>query len=174
MPLAALIRRAGRLALRAFSDLAAGRTPRPRAPRPAAEAPRPRRTSAFPRTWCWLVRLIGWPAAGCASQLEFLLNQPEAAAALSSSLAARRALAPVRWMLGITPKRPRRPRPARPRPQPVAAAPPPLTRPSPAGWPFPPPPGPERPYWMPPKRPRRPPPVEGWDAFRAKHRHDPG
>ena len=141
------------------------RAPRHRPPRPAAE----RHPPVFPTGRAWLVRIIGWEAAGCASQLAALLAEPEAAAALANSPAARRALAPILWMLGLTPPRPRRPRKPRPRAAPRQPAtkeklPPP--RPSPPGWRLDPPPGP-RDWWMPPKR-KRPPPACGWEAIRKK------
>jgi hypothetical protein len=97
------------------------------------------------------VAALGPDAAAYASQLKFLLAEPEAADALANSLAARRTLAPIRRMLGLAPPRPRRPRPR------VKASPPPppapVVRPTPPPWLRDPPPARgARPWWLPPRR----------------------
>ena len=131
---------------RAFARLAAGLSPRPSRRHAASQ----RRRSVLPTRRGWLVIALGSEAAAYASQIEFLLAEPEAAAALANSLAARRTLAPIRHMLGLTP-----PRPRRPRVRIKAPPPPPVVRPTPPAWLLEPQPGTKsRPYWMPPRRRR--------------------
>ena len=72
----------------------------------------------------WLVRALGWEAAGYGSQLEALLAEPEMVALLAGLPAVGRILRPLCRMLGVGPKvarvrarvarvrRPRVPRPA--------------------------------------------------------------
>ena len=130
---------------RAFARLAAGLS-RPRAAKPRASGPHHR--SVLPTRRGWLTVALGSEAAAYASQLKFLLAEPEAAAALANSLAARRTLAPIRRMLGLTPPRPRRPRVRVRKPPP-----PPVVRPTPPAWLLERPPGSTgRPWWMPPRR----------------------
>ena len=135
-----------------LTRLAAGPLPSPR-PR-NRKSGGPRRKSSLPTTRAWLIRALGHEAAACAAQLETLLAHP-AAADLLASTAGRRALAPIRRMLGLAPPRRRRaaPRPAAPRP----AAPRPAAPASPA--PIPPhrnidplPARARRPWWLPPPR----------------------
>jgi len=146
VPLWKHITRAARRLDRAFARLAAGLSPRPS--RPHAAGPHTR--SVLPTRRGWLVVALGSEAAAYASQIEFLLAEPEAAAALANSLAARRTLAPIRHMLGLTP-----PRPRRPRVRIKAPPPPPVVRPTPPAWLLEPQPGTKsRPYWMPPRRRR--------------------
>ena len=159
VPLWNLITRAARRLDGAFARFAAGIVPRPRAATPGAASPSaaspraasPRVKSVLPTRRGWLTVALGSQAAAYATQIEFLLAEPEAAEALAGSLAARRILAPIRHMLGVAAPRPRRPR-VRTRPQPVPApvAPP---RPIPPAW--------MREYelplsahlqWMPPRR----------------------
>ncbi len=106
----------------------------------------PHHKPLFPTKNAWLIRALGAEAAACASQLEALLADP-AAADLLASTAGRRALAPIRRMLGLAPAHP---------PRPAAAAsrqPPPRPDPIP---PYPtidpPPTPPRRPWWRPPPR----------------------
>jgi hypothetical protein len=149
VPLWRHITRAARRLDRAFARLAAAPAPAPspRRPHPAG----PHRRSVLPTRRGWLVATLGSEAAAYASQLAFLLAEPEAAAALANSLAARRTLAPIRHMLGLTPPRPRRPRVRKQPPPP----PPPVVRPTPPAWLLERQPGTKaRPYWMPPRRRR--------------------
>ena len=126
VPLWKHITRAARRLDRAFARLAAGLS-RPRAARPHSAGPHVK--PVLPTRRGWLVATLGSEAAAYASQLKFLLAEPEAAAALANSLAARRTLAPIRHMLGLTPPRPRRPRVRVRKPPP-----PPVVRPTPPAW----------------------------------------
>jgi hypothetical protein len=58
-------------------------------------------TRVWPGGFCWLIRMVGWQAAGYGSQLRAVLETPEMMALLSASPAAGRALLPVCRMLGI-------------------------------------------------------------------------
>ena len=111
---------------RLIARLAAGRLRPSRSdsrPRPPA-LPRPPtlpRPPDLPRTRIWLVRELGYMAAGYGSQLEALLNDPETAALLAAAPSAGRTLRPLCRMLGVAlpaflqlPPRPPRPRPVRP------------------------------------------------------------
>ena len=100
-----LTRAAARLD-RLRARLAAGPIPPPK-PRARSHSG-PKRKSPFPTTSAWLVRALGAEAAACAAQLKSLLADP-AAADLLATTAARRALAPIRHMLGLPPAHPRRP-----------------------------------------------------------------
>ncbi len=147
LPLWTRLTRAARRLDRAFARLAASPPPHPRAAKPHPHPANPRRAHPFPNRRGWLVAALGPEAAAYATQIESLLAEPAAADALVRSLAARRALAPIRRMLGLAAPRPRRPR-ARIRTQPPAAAhsaPPPWLR-DPA------PPAVARPWWLPPPR----------------------
>ncbi len=101
----------------------------------------PHHKPLFPTKNAWLIRALGAEAAACASQLEALLADP-AAADLLASTAGRRALAPIRRMLGLSPARKRRPAASRqpappPRPHPIQPHPtidPPPRRPRPPWW----------------------------------------
>ena len=149
VPLWRHLTRATRRLDRVFARLAAGLSPRPRAASPHPGGPHSK--SAFPTRRGWLVATLGSEAAAYASQIEFLLAEPEAAEVLAGSLAARRILAPIRHMLGYAPPRPRRPRVrARPQPPPAPVAPP---RPIPPAWmrEFELPPSAHL-QWMPPRR----------------------
>ena len=57
---------------------------------------------ALPRQRGWLVRELGWEAAGFACQLEALLADPAMAAVLAGTPAAGRVLRPLCRMLGVT------------------------------------------------------------------------
>ena len=100
IPLWHLFNRAARRLDRLLGRLAAGPLPPPK-PRTRRHS-RPRRKPVYPTTRAWLIRALGPEAAAYASQLQALLAEP-AAADLLASTAARRALAPIRRMLGITP-----------------------------------------------------------------------
>ena len=100
--------------------LAAGPLPKPRARKPGHGGPHPH---ILPTGRGWLIRTLGWEAAGCGSQLEFLLAEPAAVEFLALVPGARRILSPIGRMLGLAafaPKprvrKPRRkPRPRKPR-----------------------------------------------------------
>ena len=136
VPLWRLLTRAATRLETLFARLAAGPLPppRPRPPHPGG----PRRKPAFPTTRAWLIRALGAEAAACASQLQSLLAEPEAALLLANP-AARRTLAPIRRMLGLTDPRPR------PRRTPVVRRSPPPLPPHRSLDPHPP-----RPWWLPP------------------------
>jgi hypothetical protein len=130
VPLWTHLTRAARRLTRAFTRLAAGLSPRPRAAKPRASGPHSK--PLFPTRRGWLVAALGSEAAAYASQIESLLAEPAAAEALAGSLAARRTLAPIRRMLGLVAPRPRRPRVrVRTQPPPAPAAAP---RPTPPTW----------------------------------------
>jgi hypothetical protein len=173
VPLWKHLTRATRRLDRAFARLAAGFSSRPRAAKPHPGGPH--RRSAFPTRRGWLVAALGPEAAAYASQIESLLAEPAAAAALAGSLAARRTLAPIRRMLGLAASRPRKRRPrVRPLPPPAPAA----ARPTPPPWLRDPPPSrTARPWWLPPRRhrsgwtgPPERPPVKPSDTPRSARR----
>jgi hypothetical protein len=149
VPLWKHLTRAARRLDHAFACLAASLPPRPRAAKPNASGLHSK--PLLPTRRGWLVAALGPEAAAYASQVASLLAEPAAADALARSLAARRTLAPIRRMLGLTPPRPRRPRPrVRPQPPPAPAAAP---RPTPPPWLRDPPPSrAARPWWLPPPR----------------------
>ena len=126
-----------------LARLAAGPLPppRPRTPHPGG----PHRKPGFPTGRAWLIRALGAEAAACASQLQSLLAEPEAAALLANP-AARRTLAPIRRMLGLVPPRPR------PRRVSTPAAPPPRPAPIPPHRSLD--PKANRPWWLPPPHQR--------------------
>jgi len=146
LPLWTHLTRAARRLNRAFTRLAAALPTPPRRSRASG----PHRRPAFPTRRGWLAAALGPEAAAYATQIESLLAEPEAADALARSLAARRTLAPIRRMLGLTPPRLRRPRVrVRPQPPPVPA----VVRPTPPPWLRDPPPSrAARPWWLPPPR----------------------
>ncbi|MBC7634151.1 MAG: hypothetical protein H7251_00975, partial [Acetobacteraceae bacterium] len=59
------------------------------------------RAPGLPQGRGWLVRELGWEAAGCASQLQALLDDPAMRAALAALPAAGRILRPLCRMLGV-------------------------------------------------------------------------
>ena len=73
---------------------------RPRPPRPPAVPPRP--PQPLPRGHAWLVRLVPESAAA-ASQLQYLLAEPEMAALFAAAPQAGRILRPLCRMLGVRP-----------------------------------------------------------------------
>jgi hypothetical protein len=128
------VRRFGRV----MTNLAAGRAPRPaRVARmehsvirdlPAQDRPPPPR-DPLPRGRDWLVRELGYEAAGYGSQLEHMLREPEIAALLAASPAACRILRPLCRMLAVHDALPAAPRRARaPTTKPSAPAAPPRPR----------------------------------------------
>ena len=125
---------------RLIARLAAGPIPPPR-PR-ANNHSGPHRRSPFPTARAWLIRALGAEAALYAAQIEALLADPNAAGLLACT-AARRTLAPIRRMLGLSPATPRRP---------AATAPAPSPRPEPIPTIDKPPRRERRPWWVPPPR----------------------
>ena len=84
--------RAGTLRSRAPARRAASRPASP-----PASPPPPR----LPNDFAWLVRLVGREAAGCGSQLQFLLTDPEFAALIAAAPQMGRLLRPLCRMLGV-------------------------------------------------------------------------
>lgn len=135
VPLYTRINRTNRRFQRLMARLAAGKLPRPRrllgreSAAHSAEPPTGRPHSAEPTSRrpilplqrAWLIHAIGYQAVGYALQLEALLADPEAVELLARVPAARRILAPIGRMLGLTafaPKPRRRAPRARPLPAP--------------------------------------------------------
>jgi hypothetical protein len=88
---------------RLTADLAAGRLPRPGRPRPSRAGRGdggPHKPDPVPRLRGWLVRVIGYEAVGCGSQLQALLAEPEAAALLALLPGIGRLIRPIQRMLG--------------------------------------------------------------------------
>jgi len=98
VPLWRRINRATHRFERLMAGLAAGRLPKRR--RSGHGGPRPRQPNPLPRGRGWLVRVLGHEAAGCASQLQALLAEPEAAGLLALVPAAARIIRPLSRMLG--------------------------------------------------------------------------
>ena len=65
---------------------------------PSGLSPPPPR---LPNDFAWLVRLVGREAAGCGSQLQFLLTDPEFAALIAAAPQMGRLLRPLCRMLGV-------------------------------------------------------------------------
>ncbi|MCX7378681.1 MAG: hypothetical protein NTY94_18270 [Alphaproteobacteria bacterium] len=109
---------------RAMAHLANGHTPRParpRTPRPHQAAREKDPRSHVPvRRHAWLGALLDHHVRAYASQFEFLLARPGAAALIAASPGATRTLRPLCRMLGTelpaALRLPPRPRPARPKP----------------------------------------------------------
>ena len=74
------------------------RAPRVRTDRAAGDQAR---TRALPQGRGWLVRELGWEAAGCASQLQALLDDPAMQAVVAAFPGAGRILRPLCRMLGV-------------------------------------------------------------------------
>ena len=148
-PLWARISRARRLFARLLALLAAGGTPRrpgsrtwrrpPIAPDAAPALPYHVTLGAGPlprlsRRFAWVIGYIGYRAAGCASQLNHLLQQPGVAEIIAASPGAARTMRPLCRILGIDlppalrraklPPRPPTPPRQKPRPPAPPAAPP--------------------------------------------------
>ena len=90
--------------------------PRPR-PARASEPATPRKNPGWPTGRAWLVHVVGYEAAGRASQLQHLLAHPDMAAFLHAAPQAGRILRPLCHMLGIAP--PLAPAPLEPQPPPT-------------------------------------------------------
>jgi hypothetical protein len=95
VPLWRRINRATSRFERLMAGLAAGRLPKRRRSGHGG----PRQPNPLPRGRGWLVRVLGHEAAGCASQLQALLAEPEAAELLALVPAAARIIRPVGRML---------------------------------------------------------------------------
>jgi hypothetical protein len=80
---------------RLMAGLAAGRLPKPSRSGHGG----PRQPNPLPRGRGWLVRVLGHEAAGCASQLQALLAEPEAAELLALVPAAAGIIRPLGRML---------------------------------------------------------------------------
>jgi len=121
-----------------LAHLAAGRLPRPHAPRPKTEDGRRRGgppATYLPARHAWIVVTLGHHAAGYASQLQYLLNDPQTLATLAAAppravASIARTLRPLCQRLGVDlpsilqppppPPRPPAPaKPARPKPAPL-------------------------------------------------------
>ena len=149
IPLCNRLNRAVRRFERLMVRLAAGNLPKPRPPgassstspgTPAPASPDPPPSAiAIPTGRLWLIRVLGYEAAGYASQLEALLAEPAAAALLAEVPAAKRLVHPVGRLLGLSAcafrRRPRAPRPPKPRPPPLPPIRPTSPYPS-AHWPW--------------------------------------
>ena len=130
-PLHNRIARARQRLVALLANLAAGREPRPHTPRPGRKGG-PRGPSISTRR-AWLVHVMGHHAGAYASQLQFLLHEPDTLALLAAAppralSSVARTLRPLCRMLGVPlppllqppakPPRPPRPRPVRPKPLP--------------------------------------------------------
>ncbi len=126
-----------------MAHLAAGTLQRQRAPRPGQKGGAP--IPYVSRRSTWVLGTFGHHAAGYASQLQFLLNDPATLATLAAAppaaqKSASRILRPLCHILGVTlppilqrhapPAKPRLPRPIRPR-TPPPPRPPPWAEPTP-------------------------------------------
>jgi len=123
VPLWNRLNRTARRFERLMAHLAAGTLLVPRKPgRPSGprRAPSPS-AIALPTGKGWLVRTLGYEAAGCASQLQALVAERAAAAILALVPAAKRLLKPVERLLGIGAfaLRPRPVHPEPPAPEPL-------------------------------------------------------
>ena len=107
-----------------FARWRAGTLPKPRRSR-AGQPTTPREKSRLPAGRAWLVHVVGYEAAGRASQLQHLLARPDMAEFLQAAPQAGRILRPLCHMLGIDP--PLEARRAQP-PPPTPATPKPPTR----------------------------------------------
>ena len=122
IPLHSRISRTRNRFLLFLTRLAAGRFPRLRTPGAARKGgPAP---ANIPRRPLWLVAIIGYQAAGYASQLQHLLNNPETLTTLAAApphalASAARTLRPLCRILGVTLPAILQPPPAAPRPKPV-------------------------------------------------------
>ena len=97
--------RIGRMANRfeaLFARWRAGTLPKFRSSRAGAPTT-PREKSRFPAGRAWLVHVVGYEAAGRASQLQHLLARPDMAEFLQAAPQAGRILRPLCHMLGIDP-----------------------------------------------------------------------
>ena len=124
LPLHARITRAKQRLIRLLTRLATGSYPNPRAARPGRPAGAP--AIRLPQRHAWVIGILGYQAAGYASQLEHLLRDPATLALLAAApphaqAAAARTLRPLCHMLGIPlppSLQPPTPNPAPPKPRP--------------------------------------------------------
>ena len=116
------INRAGPRLQRLLARLAAGKLAPPRAPSASTPARRggPHRPAdVIPTRNGWLIRIIGYEAAGLACQLEALLAEAQAIELLALAPTAKRILNPIKRLVGLAPYTVCQ-RIARPAPAPVA------------------------------------------------------
>ena len=128
-PLHTRITRVRNRFVRLLTLLAAGRVPRLRAPETSRNGGPP--PARIPTRKLWLVATLGYQAAGYASQLQHLLDDPETLALLAAAppharASAARTLRPLARIIGVTlpamlqpPPRPKPIRPPRPKPAPL-------------------------------------------------------
>ena len=83
----------------------------PVSPLPQVDYPTISVQARLPGGHGWLVRVLGWEAAGYMSQLDALLAEPAMQMLLAERANAARILRPVCRILGLGPKRVRKPRP---------------------------------------------------------------
>ncbi len=120
LPLWTRVSRARQRLARLLANLANGRLPRRSPPRPGRKGGAPAPYS--PHGNLWLVRVLGYHAAGFGSQLQFLLNDPEFQATLAAAPPSLgRTLRPICRLLGVTLPEPPRLPPRPPKPAPVRA-----------------------------------------------------
>ena len=98
VPLCTRLRRAARRFERLMARLAAGTPPRPHHSGPGGSHPS---GTALPTGRGWLIRVLGYEAAGYASQLQALLAEPAAASLLAATPKAGRILRPLSRLLAI-------------------------------------------------------------------------
>ena len=121
LPLWTRVSRARFRLARLLANLAAGRLPRPSTPRPGRKGGPPAPYS--PHGNLWLIRILGYHAAGYGSQLQFLLNDPQFQATLAAAPPSLgRTLRPICRLLGVSLPKPLRPPPRQPTP-PIVRAP---------------------------------------------------
>jgi hypothetical protein len=123
VPLWNRINRLARRFERLMAGFVAGKLRQPR--QPGAPRPGGPHASVLPRGRFWLIRVLGYEACGCASQLEALLAEAAAVALLAEVPAAGRIIRPLVRMLAIgAVQRPVRPAKVAPRGGARVAAPP--------------------------------------------------
>jgi len=122
IPLWGRITRAARRFERLMARIAAGKPARPARPHRSGGGG-PHRPDGIPRGRFWLLRALGYELAGLASQLEALLAEAAAKAALAEVPGVGRIVRPFVRMLAIGASQPRPARPA-PEPKPKAKEPP--------------------------------------------------
>ena len=115
IPLWNRINRAARRFERLMARVASGKPARPSRPHRSGGGG-PHRPDGIPRGRFWLLRALGYELAGLASQLEALLAEAAAKAALAEVPAVGRIIRPFVHMLAIGATR----RPARPAPAPAS------------------------------------------------------
>jgi HAMP domain-containing protein len=138
LPLWTRISRASRRLVRLMAHVEQGRLPRrdPRRNRQRQRKPPPA-GPAVPHAHLWLIKTLGYQAAGCAWQLRHLLELPESRALLEAAPTMARTLRPLCRLLGVD-------LPGPPKPAPAPQAPSPETPPADPPPPAPAPPEPPR------------------------------